>query len=82
MVKVVGGLAQALNTNEVVVESDELTVRELILFLESKRLCGDAIKPSNLLVMVNGVEASALEGSSTLVRAGDKVVALPVTHGG
>jgi molybdopterin converting factor small subunit len=34
------------------------------------------------LILVDGVEASNLEGSSTSLRDGSTLVFLPVTHGG
>ena len=36
----------------------------------------------NALIIVDGVEASNLEGSSTSIRDGSALVFLPVTHGG
>lgn len=36
----------------------------------------------NALIIVDGVEASNLEGSSTSLRDGSTLVFLPVTHGG
>ena len=36
----------------------------------------------NALVIVNGIEAFNLEGSSTSLREGSALVFLPVTHGG
>lgn len=82
VVKVFGGLAQGLGTDQVNVEADELTVTSLISILESKRRSGDAIRQSGLLVFVNNVEVSALDGPQTLVKEGDKVTIIPVAHGG
>ena len=82
VVKVFGGLAQGLGADQVSVEADKLTVGNLISILESKRLSGDAIRQSNLLIFVNGVEVSTLDGPQTLVKAGDKVAIIPVAHGG
>lgn len=36
----------------------------------------------NALILVDGVEASNLDGSSTSLRDGSTLVFLPVTHGG
>ncbi len=36
----------------------------------------------NVLIMLNKKEISALEGLDTLVKNGDKLVLLPVSHGG
>lgn len=54
------------------VESDRL-VRRL--------MNGEGLQP-DILVLVNGVEISALQGTSTRLREGDEVVFLPSVHGG
>jgi MoaD family protein len=36
----------------------------------------------NVLILVNGKEISVLCGSETMVSNGDKIVLLPVSHGG
>jgi len=36
----------------------------------------------NALILINGREISALDGLETLIRGGDEVVLIPVTHGG
>jgi len=47
-----------------------------------KRLMnGESLQP-DILVLVNGVEISALQGTSTRLKEGDEVVFLPSVHGG
>jgi molybdopterin synthase sulfur carrier subunit len=41
----------------------------------------NSLRP-NLLVLLNGVEVGCLQGLETKVRDGDKIVLLPVSHGG
>lgn len=36
----------------------------------------------NMLILLNGAEVSALEGLKTRVQEGDKVVMIPISHGG
>ena len=36
----------------------------------------------NALILVNGKEVSVLNGAKTVVKDGDEVVLVPVTHGG
>lgn len=36
----------------------------------------------NSLILINGREISALDGLETLIKGGDEVVLIPVTHGG
>lgn len=40
------------------------------------------LSASNTLVLVNGVEVSALDGDSTELSHDDEVVLIPVIHGG
>jgi len=40
------------------------------------------LRRDSMLVLVNGVEAGALDGLETLIHAGDAVVLLPMLHGG
>jgi molybdopterin converting factor small subunit len=36
----------------------------------------------NMLILLNGVEVSALDGLKTRIHEGDKVVMIPISHGG
>jgi len=36
----------------------------------------------NLLVLINGREVGVLEGGATLLKSGDRITLLPVSHGG
>ena len=36
----------------------------------------------NMLILLNGVEVSALKGLKTRIHEGDKVVMIPISHGG
>jgi len=37
---------------------------------------------SNILILVNGIEISALEGRNTIIKDGDIITLLPIIHGG
>ena len=65
----------------------EVMVRELANSLpkEARRLFLDSdlnYLGSNVLVLVNGKEISALEGLETEIKEEDEVVVIPVSHGG
>ena len=65
----------------------EAMVRELANSLpkEARRLFLDSdlnYLGSNVLVLVNGKEISALEGLETEIKEDDEVVVIPVSHGG
>ncbi|MGI0079668.1 MAG: MoaD/ThiS family protein [Nitrososphaerales archaeon] len=40
------------------------------------------MRRDSILILVNGVEANALDDLETLVQAGDEVVFIPMFHGG
>ncbi len=41
-----------------------------------------SLKRENTLVLVNGVEANALDDLETVIKGGDEIVFLPMFHGG
>ena len=76
---------------EISVDGDGLTVRDVLSKLHEvssdelmERLFkqGSMELQSDILVLVNDVEISALDGLDTVVRDGDTVVLLPTVHGG
>jgi molybdopterin converting factor small subunit len=40
------------------------------------------LTPNNILIAVNGVESSLLDGTDTVVECGDTVTIVTVAHGG
>ena len=56
------------------------TLEEIISKLE--RQFDIELMRESMLVLVNGVEANALNGMNTVVEPGDGVVILPMFHGG
>src|SRR5208282_2316611 len=52
------------------------------LLKELEREYGTELRRDSMLVLVNGVEAGALDELETLIRPGDTVVLLPMFHGG
>jgi len=60
-------------------------LREVInkIIEESPQLTQALSNPKpNMLILVNGREISVLNGLETVVKAGDKLVFVPVMHGG
>lgn len=72
------GFARSPTVKEVLekLAKDSPEARRSVLEAES-----DQIHPA-LLIMVNGKEISALNGSETQVKEGDEVVLISVSHGG
>lgn len=65
---------------EVKFQEGNMSVAELLYRLNLKE--GSKITRANTLILVNGVEVSALKGDETEVKDGDLITIIPVTHGG
>lgn len=67
--------------DEVELQVGEMTVAQLLkeLSLKSK---AERITRANTLILVNGVEVSALDGEETQLKDGDIVTLIPISHGG
>ena len=81
--KLLGGAKKSFSTDTMLVEKNILTLSELINHLTQ-------IKPkdtlefdiANLLIAVNGIDSSALDGLDTKLEDNDVVSIIPVIHGG
>ena len=82
-VKLLGGAKKSLSTDKMEIEKDDLTVAELIESLQ-KRIPKDLplLDVKNMLVAINGVDSSVLQGFATKLKSGDTVNIIPVIHGG
>ncbi|MCP8323801.1 MAG: MoaD/ThiS family protein [Candidatus Methylarchaceae archaeon HK02M2] len=78
-VKAHGSLITALGKAEFEINEDGIKVKKILDIITSS----SGYKPSPLLmlILVNGIEISALDQEDTVVKSGDKVVLIPI-HGG
>lgn len=82
-VKFLGGAKKSFSTDLLEINRTEITISELLEVLLS-------IKPENtlnldidnILIAVNGVDSSAMDGKMTIVKKGDVVSIIPIIHGG
>ena len=82
-VKLLGGAKKSFSTDKIVLEKNISTINELISHLMQ-------IKPKdtlefdtkNLLIAVNGVDSSALQGYDTKLSGNDEISIIPIIHGG
>lgn len=82
-IKAIGGLPAAIGKRDLVLDRESMTVKDLFAFLTSLASRESApLDSSNTLVLVDGVEISALEEEETLIHAGNEVLLIPVAHGG
>lgn len=77
-----GSLRRTANGKEIdpvqVVATSKL--EDVLNYLERKYEM--EIRRDSTLILVNGVEARALEGFESLITSGDEIVLIPMFHGG
>ncbi|MEM0052846.1 MAG: MoaD/ThiS family protein [Nitrososphaeria archaeon] len=79
----VGHLKRLFGKDYILLEESVDNVRSLIKYLNHVKLDENVVVDrSNTLILVNGVEISALNGLDTKVNVGDVITLIPVTHGG
>jgi molybdopterin converting factor small subunit len=81
-VRIYGNLGKRSDGKRVISEKVRVPIRveELLALLSSSY--GLEIRRDSTLVLVNGVEANALEDLDTLIVSGDEVSLVPMFHGG
>ncbi len=83
IVKFFGGAKKSFSTDSLSLENDEFTIQELLNYLlEQKPPKTPELDVNNILVAVNGVDSSAIQGKSTKLKDNDVVSIIPVIHGG
>jgi tRNA threonylcarbamoyladenosine modification (KEOPS) complex Cgi121 subunit/molybdopterin converting factor small subunit len=82
-VKLLGGAKKSFSTDNLEIQSDLMTISNLLDHLEKSTPDNlQHLDPNNILVAVNGVDSSALQGKETLLKRGDVISIIPLVHGG
>lgn len=81
-VKVYGYLVRAMGKAELEIDKSEMKVKEILSLISSSKDIKFNLSPLTMLIAVNGVEISALNKEDTVVKSGDEVAFIPITHGG
>ena len=82
-IKLLGGAKKALSTDKLEFEKDNSTISELLDFLQTQIPKNTHVLDiKNILVAVNGIDSSTLDGFETKIKDGDTVSVIPVIHGG
>jgi molybdopterin converting factor small subunit len=81
-VNLLGGARKALGKSEISLDSCETSVSDILDFLKMKAVEKGIIEHNNLLVVINGKDASVMEGYDTIVRTGDVIKIVTIVHGG
>jgi len=83
IVKLLGGAKKSFSSDRLEIQSDLMPIYSLLEHLEKntpKNL--PRLDPNNILVAVNGVDSSALQGKETVIKNGDIISIIPLVHGG
>ncbi len=82
-VKLLGGAKKSFSSDKLEIQNDNVTISTL---LDDLKVHIPAHLPqldqNNILVAVNGVDSSVLQGKDTMLKNGDVVSIIPVVHGG
>ncbi|MBC8251248.1 MAG: MoaD/ThiS family protein [Candidatus Nitrosopelagicus sp.] len=78
-----GGARKVFQTNSLEITNTVNNISELITHLISQKPENTPdFDGKNLLIAVNGVDSSALDGNNTILKSGDIVNIIPIIHGG
>jgi tRNA threonylcarbamoyladenosine modification (KEOPS) complex Cgi121 subunit/molybdopterin converting factor small subunit len=82
-VKLLGGARKSFSSDKLEIPNDSVTISGLVDTLQRSIPANmPKLDPDNILVAVNGVDSSALQGKETLLQDGDVVTIIPLVHGG
>ncbi|MCI0564529.1 MAG: MoaD/ThiS family protein [Nitrososphaera sp.] len=82
-IRLLGGAKKAVGGKQFLhIEKSSASVLEILEFLQGISTEPRLLQATNLIIAVNGVDSSALQGESTLARTGDTVTVVTVVHGG
>ena len=82
-VKLLGGARKSFTSDKLEIQNDSMTISNLLSYLKTSSPQNlPQLDPANILVAVNGVDSSALQGKETLLKNGDVVSIIPLVHGG
>jgi len=78
-----GGARKSFQTDSLEITKNLNSISELITYLISQKPENTPnFDGKNLLIAVNGVDSSALDGNKTLLKSNDVVNIIPIIHGG
>jgi molybdopterin converting factor small subunit/tRNA threonylcarbamoyladenosine modification (KEOPS) complex Cgi121 subunit len=82
-VNLIGGARKSFQTDSLEINQNLSTISELIKYLISKKPENTPnFDGKNLLIAVNGIDSSALDGNNTNLNSNDIVNIIPIIHGG
>ena len=83
IIKLVGGAKKSFSTDNLKIDKSNISIQELLdLLLKLKPAETPKLDVENILIAINGVDSSALEGKITKIKNDDVVSIIPIIHGG
>jgi molybdopterin converting factor small subunit/tRNA threonylcarbamoyladenosine modification (KEOPS) complex Cgi121 subunit len=83
LIKLVGGAKKSFSTDNLKIDKSDISIKELLdLLIELKPIGTPNLDIENILIAINGVDSSALEGKMTKIKNDDVVSIIPIIHGG
>ena len=83
LVKLLGGAKKSFLSESLEIDKSNISLGELLyLILQKKPQSTPILDIENILMAVNGVDSSALQGKSTILKNNDVVSIIPIIHGG
>ncbi len=83
IIKLVGGAKKSFFTDNLKIDKSDIHIQELLdLLLKLKPTETPNLDVENMLIAINGVDSSALEGKMTKIKNNDVVSIIPIIHGG
>ncbi len=82
-VKFLGGVKKSFLTDRLDINKSNVSVDELLkIILSLKPENTPDLDIDNTLIAINGVDSSAMEGKTTIIKNNDVVTLIPIIHGG
>jgi tRNA threonylcarbamoyladenosine modification (KEOPS) complex Cgi121 subunit/molybdopterin converting factor small subunit len=82
-IKLLGGAKKSFGKDLMQADLDNISISKLLEYLLSIKPANTLdLDTKNILIAVNGVDSSALQGHNTILHSGDVVSIIPVIHGG
>jgi molybdopterin synthase sulfur carrier subunit len=77
-----GGIKKKIGVSQLNLEEEEISISDMISYLEKTYGMNQKHMEKEIMIVINGVDASVLGGKNARICSGDIVTLLSVVHGG
>jgi len=82
-IKLIGGAKKSFLTEKLEIDASDISIKELTdLLLELQPSDSPKLDVNNILIAINGVDSSAMDRETYVIKNNDLVSIIPVIHGG